>query len=265
MSQETSHSTAGDNGKRSGGLRVSRRAFLGISALGAAALTAVLAIKRPGIFESGEADKEATSAVITEQLVATSCLNCPTRCAIEVRVVNGKAVRITGNPNSVYSDGKTCPRSHVGLQVLYNPDRFCQPLVRKAGSAKGRSSDFSRDFEEASWENALEEIAQRLRSVPPDRLLVLQGLNTTSNSDLILHLDRAIGTQNMFFEDTLETGADREGKMMADGRENSGYEMESLDGRAARYILSFGADIVESERPLSRWTSSGASAGRSPS
>ena len=252
MSQETSHSTAGDNGKRSGGFRISRRAFLGVSALGAAALTAVLAIRRPKIFESGEADKETTSAVTTEQLVATSCLNCPTRCAIHVRVVNGKAVKISGNPNSIYSDGKTCPRSHVGLQVLYNPDRFSQPLVRKAGTTKGRSSDLSSDFEATSWENALEQVTQRLRGLPPDRLLVLQGLNTTSNEDLIRHLARAFGTRNVFLEESLQTDADREGKMMGDGRENSGYEMESLDGTAAKYILSFGAGIVESERPLAR-------------
>jgi len=124
--------------------------------------------------------------------------------------------------------------------------------VRKAGSAKGRSSDFSRDFEEASWDSALEEIAQRLGAVPAGRLLILQGLTTTSNRDLILHLAKATGTQNLFSEDNLETAADRAGKMMADGREDSGYEMESLDHTAARYILSFGADIVESERPLAR-------------
>jgi anaerobic selenocysteine-containing dehydrogenase len=69
-------------------------------------------------------------------------LNCPARCGIRVRVVNGKAVKITGNPNSLVSEGKICPRAHVGLQVLYDPGRILFPLKRgnreKGKGIKGR-------------------------------------------------------------------------------------------------------------------------------
>ncbi len=212
-------------------------------------MTAVLALKRPSIFESAE--KEATSAITTEQVVATSCLNCSTRCATLVRVVNGKAVRITGNPASLYSDGKTCPRSHVGLQVLYNPDRFVTPLQRKPGTTKGRGTSMD-DFEAISWDDALANMVQRLQGTSPNRLLILEGLNPTSDEDLIDEFARAYGTANVFREEDLEIAAEREGRKLADGRDNSGYELESLDGTATRYILAFGAGIVESERPLAR-------------
>jgi len=229
---------------------VSRRAFLGISAAAAAALTAIMVIKRPKAGES--ADKGSERAVETEELVATSCLNCPTRCAIMVRVVNGKAVRILGNSTSPYSDGKTCPRSHVGLQVLYNPDRFTTPLARASGRAKGDGVDLSRDFESISWGEAVERIARKLEGISPERLLILQGLNANSDEDLIRQFAAAYGTSILFLEESLETAAEREGKRMADGRDSSGYELMSRNGTGTRYILSFGAGIVESERPLAR-------------
>jgi len=229
---------------------MSRRAFLGISAAAAAALTAILVIKRPKPSQSLEKGTE--KAVETEEFVATSCLNCPTRCAIGVRVVNGKAVRIFGNSISPYSDGKTCPRSHMGLQVLYNPDRFATPLARVSGRAKGAGVDLPKDFEPISWGEALERVARKLEGISPSKLLILQGLNTNSDEDLIRQFAAAYGTSTLFLEESLETAADREGKRMADGRVNSGYELMSRNGTGTRYILSFGAGIVESERPLAR-------------
>lgn len=229
---------------------MSRRAFLGISAAAAAALAAIVVIKRPKPGES--LDKGTERAVETEEYVATSCLNCPARCAIRVRVVNGKAVRIFGNPSSPYSDGKTCPRSHVGLQVLYNPNRFTTPLARVSGRAKGNGVDLEKDFEQVSWEEAIGQISQKLGGISPEKLLILQGLNTNSDEDLIRLFAAAYGTTTLFHEESLETAADRRGKLMADGRDNSGYELRSRDGTATRYILAFGAGIVESERPLAR-------------
>ncbi len=235
--------------KRSEGSTISRRAFLGVSAGAAAAVTAGYAIKWPKL-GSSSTPEDITEGVQTEKWVATSCLNCPTRCAVNVRVVNGKAVRIIGNPKSTYSDGKACPRSHVGLQVLYNPERVETPLRRRG--PKGRGQD--PQWEPISWEAALNEIRGKLAAISgnPHKLLILQGLNTTSDEDLIRRFAKAYGTLNLVSEEALEAGADREGKRMADGRDNSGYELESTDLTSTKYILSFGANIVESEKPLAR-------------
>jgi thiosulfate reductase/polysulfide reductase chain A len=229
---------------------ISRRTFLALSAgTAAAAVAAHYAIKWPK-FSHKSAPKEGTHGVQTETFVYTSCLNCRARCAINVRVVNGKTVRILGNPNSTYTNGKTCPRSHIGLQVLYDPERIKTPLKR--AGAKGRGEDPK--WQAISWEAALDEISEKLAtsSGQPNRLLVLQGLNTSSDEDLIRRFAQAYGTRNLFSEDDLETAADREGKRLADGRGNSGYELESTDYTYTHYILAFSASIVESEIPLSR-------------
>ena len=257
MSQAATDKPNSPEPKRSNGFQISRRAFLGVSAAAAAVLTVVLALKRPKLAEPVET--QTTKAIDTQELIPTSCLNCPTRCAIRVRKVQTlagetKVVRIFGNPNSAYTEGKCCSRSHVGLQVLYNPDRFqTKPLVRKPDTTKGRGVDFVNDFEESEWADAIQLIADRLTAASPDRLLILEGLNTTSNEDLIRQFALAYGTPNLFVEDGLETDADREGKMLADGRSNSWYELMSEDEtESTKYILSFSAGIVESERPLAR-------------
>ena len=257
MSQAATDKPNSPEPKRSNGFRISRRTFLGVSGGAAAAVLAVvLALKRPKLAEPVET--QTTSAVDTQDLIATSCLNCHTRCAIRVRKVQTtagqtKVVRILGNPNSTYSEGKCCSRSHVGLQVLYNPDRFqTKPLVRKSDTTKGRGVDFVNDFDEWEWADAIQLIADRLKATSPDRLLILEGLNTTSNEDLIHQFALAYGTPNLFVEDGLETDADREGKMLADGRSNSWYELQAEDETSTKYILAFSAGIVESERPLAR-------------
>jgi thiosulfate reductase / polysulfide reductase chain A len=254
LSQATTDKPSSPEPKRSNGFRISRRTFLGVSAGAAAAVLAVvLALRRPKLAEPVETQTK--SVIASQDLISTSCLNCPTRCAIKVRKVQTtagqtKVVKISGNSASTYSEGKCCSRSHVGLQVLYNPARFPNPLVRKAGTEKSRAADYESDFVEEDWGRALDMIAERLTS--PDKLLILQGLNTTSNEDLIRRFALAYGTRNLFDEEGLETAADRKGKMMADGRSDSGYELVSEDGTSTKYILAFSSGIVESERPLAR-------------
>lgn len=224
---------------------MSRRTFLGISGGAAAALIALYSIKWPS-FDFLLSPEDILEGVEKEDWICTSCLNCPTRCAIKVRVVNDeRAVRIIGNSNSTYSDGKTCPRSHIGLQVLYDSNRIKNPLRR---TNDNKSKDEDPKWEEIKWEDALIAIKDRLNLLSdPEKLLIIQGLNTTSDEDLINQFAKAFGTPNLLREDRLEKEADRAGKQLADGCDNSGYDLEN-----ANYILSFGADIIESEDPLSR-------------
>jgi thiosulfate reductase/polysulfide reductase chain A len=255
LSQAATEKPNNPEPKRSNGFRISRRAFLGVTGAAAAALAVVIALRRPKFSEDSDYLTQSTTALAKpEEFISTSCLNCPTRCAIQVRKVvtltgKTKVVKIRGNSASTYSEGKCCPRSHVGLQVLYNPARFQTPLKRVRGT-KGRGVDYETDFEPISWETALQDVAGKLTS--PEKLLILQGLNTTSNEDLIRQFALACGTPNLFNEEGLETDADREGKKLADGRVNQGYELLSEDGTSTKYILAFSSGIVESERPLAR-------------
>ena len=230
-----------------GRLLLSRRAFLGVSAAATAALTAGYALKRPGVQFLSPAEN--IYETFTEESIATSCLNCPTRCATRVKVQNGNAVRIAGNTLSKVSDGKTCPRCKIGLQVLYDPNRIQTPLKRN-NQEKGKGVD--PEWTAITWGDALLEISNKLKSLrdsgQPHKLLILDGLNSSSNDDLIRRFAAAFGTPNLITGDALDDEAAKSGEWMADGH----YTLSAYDLEKTNYILSFGASIIESQKPLAR-------------
>ena len=233
---------------------ISRRTFLELSGVAIAAVAASRLIKYPALSSSIPSPEPPDGeGVISEKWVPTSCLNCATRCATRVRVVNGRAVRVTGNALSQVSEGENCARTHVGLQVLYDPDRVTTPLKR-TNPAKGRGIDPG--WAPISWEQALNEVSERLKALrgdfknkgQPHRLLLLYGLNSVSDEDIIKRFGEAYGTPNVISADGLDNEADKAGEWMADGN----YTQSAYDLARTNYILSFGASILESYKPLAR-------------
>ncbi len=233
--------------KEQGRTKLNRRTFLKLSVLTGAAIGATQMAK-PGAHTAPL--KETSGKALEERWLTTSCLNCPARCGIRVRVVNGKAVKITGNPNSLVSEGKVCPRAHVGLQVLYDSGRIPSPLKR-GNREKGRGVD--PQWTSISWDQALNELTQRLKSLrdaaQPHKLLLFTGLNTVSSEDVIARFADAFGTPNVVSGNGLESETEKSGNWMADGH----YAETAYDLDHTNYILSFGADMLESSKPLSRF------------
>lgn len=227
---------------------VTRRSFLAASAVAGAAVAANRILGPPKT-NPLPVTRESSDGVITEELLNTSCLNCATRCAISVRVVNGKAVKITGNPLSLVSEGQICPRGHIGLQVLYDPNRITSPLMR-TNPDKKRGADPG--WVPITWSEAMSKTVNRLKSLresgQPQKLLLFHGLNTTSTEDMLNRFAGAYGTPNIIPEGDRQQTSVRTGRWLADG--NTGQIAYDLS--RTRYILAFGADILESEKPLAR-------------
>lgn len=226
---------------------INRRTFIKLSALTGAAALAARFTRRPALAES--LIERPPEGVITDKYVATSCLNCATRCATRVRVTNGMAVKIAGNPLSQVSEGENCPRAHIGLQVLYDPDRLKSPMKR-TNSAKGKGIDPK--WTPISWGQALTEITDRLKTLRtggnPHKLVLFQGLNTISDEDVIRRFAAAYGTPNLISAEGLENEADMAAEWLADGN----FTQSAYDLANTNYILAFGANIVESQKPLAR-------------
>ena len=90
-----------------------------------------------------------------EAPIATLCGGCAGGCSLVVRVVDGCAVGIRGNPFDPVSRGHICPRGLAQLQQLYNPDRVTQPLKRVGHRGEG-------NWTAISWDEALGEVSARL-------------------------------------------------------------------------------------------------------
>jgi len=230
-------------------LTIDRRTFLRLSALTGAAVGASK-ILSPLDTPAAQPLPPKNPIVPEENWMVTSCLNCQARCAIRVRVVNGKAVKITGNPLSKVSDGKICPRGHIGLQVLYDPGRINTPLKR-TNNEKGNGID--PQWVSITWDQALGEITNRLNKLrekgEPNKLLLFYGLNTISSQDMISRFAEAFGTPNLISGDGLDSETEKSGNWMADGH----YAHTAYDLDHTNYVLAFGADMVESSKPLSRF------------
>ncbi len=230
-------------------LTIDRRTFLKVSALTGAAVGAGK-ILGPLDTHSAQPLSAKKPSVLEDKWVVTSCLNCQARCAIRVRVVNGRAVKITGNPLSKVSDGKICPRGHIGLQVLYDPGRIHTPLKR-TNKQKGNGVDPK--WVSITWDQALGEVTDRLNKLrekgEPNKLLLFYGLNTISSQDMIHRFTEAYGTPNLISGDGLDTETEKSGNWLADGH----YAQTAYDLDHTNYILAFGADMLESTKPLSRY------------
>jgi anaerobic selenocysteine-containing dehydrogenase len=90
----------------------------------------------------------------------TTCYMCACRCGIRVHLRDGKLRYIDGNPNHPINKGVICAKGSAGIMKQASPARLTRPLLRKAGSERGAG-----EFEEISWERALEMLTTRLARI----------------------------------------------------------------------------------------------------
>src|SRR3982751_6517232 len=97
-----------------------------------------------------------------EEVVKVACPHdCPDTCAMLVTVENGVATKIQGDPSMPFTDGTLCTKVAHYLERTYAPDRLLYPMRRIGKKGEGK-------FERIGWDQALGEIAARLKSLAAD-------------------------------------------------------------------------------------------------
>lgn len=108
-------------------------------------------------------------------LVRAACPHdCPDTCGMLVTVEDGVATKIQGDPSMPFTQGTLCTKVAHYLERTYAPDRLRYPLKRVGPKGSGR-------FERVSWDEALDEIAARLRPLAaenPETILPLSYAGT---------------------------------------------------------------------------------------
>lgn len=104
-----------------------------------------------------------------ENQIYSVCLQCNTICGIKVKLLDGVAVKIDGNPYSPWTmtphldyetpflqtasvEGAICPKGQAGLQTVYDPYRVVKVLKRKPGSKRGENQWITVKFDQAIQE-----------------------------------------------------------------------------------------------------------------
>ena len=88
----------------------------------------------------------------------TFCTLCPQHCGMLVEVRDGVPVRFDGDRENPVAKGKLCIKGTVCLELHDHPDRQNYPLKRVGARGEGR-------WERITWEQALDEIADKLASL----------------------------------------------------------------------------------------------------
>jgi tetrathionate reductase subunit A len=151
---------------------ITRRYFLKTTAIaGCTALVASQFDFARGLIARVEAGEltaaEAYELMKAENTLYTACLNCNTGCGIKVKIIDGVAVKIDGNPYNPFNlhphlemkespetavkvDAGLCPKGQAGHQGAYDPYRITKVLKRsgKRGENKWQTIPFQQAIDE---------------------------------------------------------------------------------------------------------------------
>jgi len=166
----------------------------------------------------------------TATYYATTCRECAAGCGVRVRVREGRAVKLEGNPDSPINRGRLCARGQAAIQGLYNPDRVAHPLVRNGSGT----------FEDIDWDGALQRLAAKVREAQGKGIVFLTGAEQSTFGDLVDEWMKQVGGRRMSYE-AFGFEALRAGNRMAFGTAT----LPTYDFANAKYVLSFGADFLD--------------------
>ena len=100
-----------------------------------------------------------TTLESTQTITLGACPHdCPDTCSMIVTVDDGRVTKVRGNPDHPFTQGGLCVKVTDFPTHMYAPDRVVSPLRRVGPKGEGR-------FEPISWDDALDEIADRYRSI----------------------------------------------------------------------------------------------------
>ena len=89
--------------------------------------------------------------------VPTICPYCGTGCGLNFVIKDDKIVGVEPYKRHPVNEGKVCPKGNFGYEFINREDRLTTPLIKENG-----------EFREASWDEALDLVANKLKEVSDD-------------------------------------------------------------------------------------------------
>src|SRR5918911_1912680 len=164
---------------------------------------------------------------------ATTCRECSAACGVLLETRDGRTFKLEGTPDHPLNRGALCARGQAAVQGLYNPDRFRGPLIRRNGR-----------LERATWDQAVQLMSQRLGELQSrgqaGNAVFINRHESGSFSTFLDGWLAAFGMPPHLSYDALADTA-----VIAANRVSYGVSWPSLNFDAARLIVSFGADFLD--------------------
>ena len=157
-----------------------------------------------------------------------------------VRVMEGRAKKIQGNPKYPVNQGKQSVRSEAGLQALYHPDRISGPMLRTGPRGSGQ-------YRAIQWEpEALDILRRELRARSEGMVLITEPLRGTVGM-IAERFATSVGGRHLGFEALDDTTYRAAIKGVFDQD-----RLPDFDIANANYVISFGADFLSTWKGSTR-------------
>ncbi len=113
------------------------------------------------------------------QNVLTTCVYCGAGCGLYIQVLDGEIVGVLPVKEHPISRGQLCIKGWNATGFVHHPERLKTPLIREGDG-----------FREATWDEALDLVAERLASIRdesgPDAIGFLASAKCTNEENYLL-------------------------------------------------------------------------------
>ena len=179
--------------------------------------------------------------------VPTVCQGCTSWCAAEGFVQDGRVVKVRGHHLSKSSGGHVCPRGHMGVGQMYDPDRVKVPMKR-TNPQKGRGIDPK--FVPISWDEALDTIADKMMELrkanETHKFMLMRGRYTYCRDVIYDALPKIFGSNNNISHSAICAEAEKFGPYYTEGY----WDYRDYDLENTKYVICFGGDPIASNRQV---------------
>ncbi len=163
----------------------------------------------------------------------TTCMKCPGKCGLRIRMIDKFPVQVFGNPLSPLNNGGMCPMGLTSVGSLYHPDRLTSPMKKVNGK-----------FQEISYAEAYGILASALANNKGGNTAFVAQTESAFMADLIGKFMSGLKSEKVSI-DNFASNSVASFDRISDGGP------DFIDFTACDYIVNFGSQLTEmSESPL---------------
>ena len=113
--------------------------------------------------------------IVPTKKVKSTCTYCGVGCGIELEVRGNQVTGVSGDRENPINNGKLCVKGRYGFEFINSKERLKTPLIKINGK-----------FEEATWDEALDLIAEKFSQHKGDSFAALSSAKATNEDNYII-------------------------------------------------------------------------------
>jgi predicted molibdopterin-dependent oxidoreductase YjgC len=108
--------------------------------------------------------------------VKTTCPYCAVGCQVYLGIRGGEVISVRGDTEGASNAGHLCVKGRFGVaDFIHHKDRLTTPLIKKNGK-----------FEKATWDEALDLVASKLKTYKPEEVGVVSSARSTNEANYLM-------------------------------------------------------------------------------